>query len=75
MVLSKTNNVIGHTKKGIATKGIAAHPALEPDYSMRDMMIVVGTRNMATNPLSWSSKSAVEPANKNKGFKCLQKST
>ena len=33
------------------------------------MMIAVGTRNMVTNPLSWSSKSAVEPADKNKGFK------
>ena len=38
-------------------------------YAMRDMMIAVGTRNMVTNPLSWSSKSAVEPADKNKGFK------
>ena len=45
------------------------HPALEPGYAMRDMIIAMGTRNMVTNPLSWSSKSAVEPADKNKGFK------
>ena len=32
------------------------------------MMIAVGTRNMVTNPLSWSSKSAVEPAAKIKGL-------
>ena len=38
-------------------------------YAMRDMMIAVGYRNMVTNPLSWSSKSAFEPADKNKGFK------
>ena len=47
----------------------AYHPALEPGYAMRDMIIAVGTRNMVTNPLSWSSISAVEPADKNKGFK------
>ena len=41
---------------------------LDFGYAMRAMMIAVGTRNMVTNPLSWSSKSAVEPAAKIKGL-------
>ena len=45
------------------------HPALEPGYAIRDMIIAVGARNMVTNPLSWSSKSVFEPTDKNKGFK------
>ena len=44
-------------------------PALEPGYAIRDMIIAVGTGNMITNPLSWSSKSVFEPTDKNKGFK------
>ena len=34
-------------------------------------MIAVGTRNMGTNPLSWSSKSAVEPVDKEGVLSCF----